>query len=187
MPFDFNNLFVGELVKLAPPQADDAEGFARWHQDAEYLRNVDTDIARLQPLAAFESGGYQPERNSASFRIRTLADDKLIGFIVIHSIEWGNQTGILSMGIGEADYRGKGYGGDALKLILRFAFYELNLYRVGLNVTSYNQRGIRAYEKAGFVREGVIRGQIHRDGQRYDLIWMGILREEWLKISGEKS
>ena len=85
----------------------------------------------------------------------------------------------MGIGIGERDCWGKGYGTDAMRVVLRFAFVELNLHRVGLNVFEYNPRAIRSYEKAGFVEEGRLRGFLHRNNRRWDLIFMGILRDEW--------
>ncbi|MBX3085106.1 MAG: GNAT family N-acetyltransferase [Anaerolineae bacterium] len=180
MTIELGSLFVGTLVRLAASTPDDVIAWTHWFSDGEFLRQMDTDYARLRSQREYERMLENSDGpNSVTFRIRAIEGDKLIGFIALHSIEWNNGTTLLSMGIGEADYRAKGYGTEALRLTLRYAFTELNLYRVGLNVISNNGRAIRAYEKAGFVREGVTRGQVHRDGQRYDLIWMGILREEW--------
>jgi RimJ/RimL family protein N-acetyltransferase len=67
-----------------------------------------------------------------------------------------------------------------MKVILRYAFRELNLRRVALDTFEYNPRAIRSYEKIGFVHEGRAREYLWRDGRRWDLIFMGILREEWL-------
>jgi len=66
-----------------------------------------------------------------------------------------------------------------LSLILNYAFNELNLYRVGLNVISSNERAFRAYRKAGFREEGRLRAAVYRDGQRQDRILMSVLRDEW--------
>ncbi|MXO81399.1 GNAT family N-acetyltransferase, partial [Paenibacillus sp. OT2-17] len=112
-------------------------------------------------------------------RLRTLADDVLIGFVAIHGIEWNNRSGQLAIGIGNTDYRGKGFGAEAVGLILRYAFYELNLNRVGLDVIEYNTQAIRTYEKAGFQLEGRVRSAVLRDGNSYDRIMMGILYSEW--------
>jgi RimJ/RimL family protein N-acetyltransferase len=98
---------------------------------------------------------------------------------VIHSIEWNNRSGLLAIGIGEQENRNKGYGSDALQLILRYAFHELNLNRVGLDVIEYNEKAIHTYEKAGFQHEGRLRAAVYRDGKSYDRILMGILRTEW--------
>jgi RimJ/RimL family protein N-acetyltransferase len=183
---DSRDLFRGRLVHLAAPAEDDAAAFARWSQDAEYLRALDTDYAR--PVSATEfaerSAPGRADSNTLEFRLRTLAEDRLIGFVALHCIEWNNQAAMLAIGIGEASYRGKGYGSDALQLILRYAFRELNLYRVGLDVTANNRAAIRAYEKAGFQQEGVMRRAVSRDGQRIDRILMGILRDEWLERTG---
>ena len=175
------NLFQGKLVRLAPSSRDDAEVFARWSQDPDYLRNQDTDYAR--PYSAetfierFNPGRENP--NAVMFDLRTVEDNRLIGFVAIHSIEWNNQAGLLAIGIGEPNYRGHGYGADALRLILRYAFDELNLHRVGLDVISNNAQAIRAYERVGFKQEGVQRESVFRDGQRHGRVVMGILRDEW--------
>ncbi len=174
------DLFRGQLVRLAAPRQEDAATLARWSHDAAYLRDVDTDYARPRPPEAFAPPGTA-DTNAIEFRLRTLDDDRLIGFVALHSIEWNNRAGLLSLGIGEPDYRGRGYGSDALRLILHYAFDELNLERVGLDVISNNAAAIRAYERAGFRREGALRSAVLRDGQHHDRILMGMLRDEWLE------
>ncbi|MGM1020821.1 MAG: GNAT family N-acetyltransferase [Bacillota bacterium] len=172
------NLFYGDRIKLAAVREEDAETMFKWGEDAEYLRNVDTDLALPYTLKQMESEG-SPSSNEVYFRLRTLADDVLIGFVAIHGIEWNNRIGQLAVGIGNADYRGKGYGAEAVRLILRYAFYELNLNRVGLDVIEYNEQAIRTYEQAGFQHEGRVRSAVLRDGNSYDRIMMGILYSEW--------
>jgi RimJ/RimL family protein N-acetyltransferase len=177
-----NPIFGGELVRLAAPQPEDSEQFARWSQDDEYMRLLDDDPVRPLALANFADFAT-PNPSDYYFHLRTLADDKLIGFVALFNIKWSNQAAEMAIGIGAPEYRGKGYGSDALRLILNYAFNELNLHRVELTVIAYNAGAIRAYERAGFVREGVKRQAIQRDGQRFDLIGYGILRDEWLARS----
>jgi RimJ/RimL family protein N-acetyltransferase len=172
------DLFHGRLLRLAAPRQEDTAALARWSHDAGYQRAVDTDYARPRPPQAFEGQGSDSP-NAIEFRLRTLEGDVLIGFVALHSIEWNNHAGVLSIGIGEAEYRGKGYGSDALRLALRYAFDELNLERVGLDVISNNEAAIRAYERIGFRREGAMRHAVLRDGVWHDRLIMGILRHEW--------
>lgn len=172
-------LLSGELVRLTWARPEDAEIMTRWREDAEYMRMVDTDWMR--PGSAEDSplgrAGVAP--NGVEFRIRAMPDDRLIGFVALHSIEWNNQVGEISIGIGCSADWGKGYGTEALRLALGFAFNELNLNRVWLTVIGYNTRAVRTYEKVGFRHEGVLRQAGLRDGKRYDLLAMGLLREEW--------
>jgi len=173
-------IFHGRLVRLAALRPDDAEQFARWAESSDYLRLVDTDMARL--LTAEELNEQQKAMrgpNAVDFAIRALGDDRLLGFAAIHSIEWKNGAGTLSIGIGDPQEWDKGYGTDAMRVLLRYAFDELNLHRLGLDVIGTNGRAIRVYEKVGFRHEGRRREAVLRDGRRADLVLMGILRQEW--------
>ncbi len=177
------DLFSGTLVRLTAPRPEDKETMARWTEDADYLRHLDASPARPRPVSYYDdSKDKDKDRNKEwfeyPFRIRTLAEDKLIGFVELE-VGWNNQVAWLGIGIGEPDFRDKGYGTDAIRTAVGYAFRELNVYRVGLNVFSYNARAIRCYEKVGFVREVAQRSALYRDGQRFDLIFMGLLRPEW--------
>lgn len=173
------DLFKGQLIRLAAPQPDDKEIIARWHNDAEYLRQLDSAPARPRPASYFDAGiDKSKDEHEFGFAIRTLADDKLIGYTELE-VYWSHQVAWISIGIGEADYRGKGFGTEAMRLTVAYAFRELNLYRLSLSVFSYNPRAVHLYEKLGFVHEGVMRSALYRDGQRHDMLIMGLLRPEW--------
>ena len=175
------NLFAGRLVRLVAPSREDAAILARWSEDASYLRAMDTDYAR--PVSELEfAKRLDPDQRDPKwieFHVRTLQDDRLIGFVALHTIEWNNATAMLSIGIGEPDYRDRGFGSEALQLVLNYAFAELNLFRVGLDVISTNDRAVHLYEKLGFQREGIMRRAVHREGRRHDVLHMGLLRDEW--------
>ncbi len=74
---------------------------------------------------------------------------------------------------------GQGFGREALGLLMRFAFDEVNLRRLSLTVFAYNTRAIRLYEGMGFVREGTFREFLVRDGQPHDMLLYGLLEREW--------
>ena len=174
-------LLQGTKVQLTALRADDAETIARWYQDIEYLRLQDTNIAH--PRNASTITTYLKEWNEASdtvaFGIRTVDKGALIGTTGLYEIEWANGVGWLGIGIGERAYWGKGYGSEALTLLLQYAFRELNFHRVQLTVVDYNKRAIAVYEKLGFKHEGVFREFGQRDGERYDMHLYGLLRSEW--------
>ena len=73
-----------------------------------------------------------------------------------------------------------------MRLIVQYAFLELNLRRVSLGLHAYNERALKSYEKVGFKLEGRMRGEGLRDGVRFDSLWMGILREEWFALQEAK-
>lgn len=179
-----NDLFKGKLIRLIAVRNSDAEEMASWQEHSDYLRKVDTDFALPKSIEALRERDQSKGAGNIEFRLRTLEEDKLIGFVALHGMEWNNQACLLAIGIGNPEYRGKGYGTEALNLILRYAFYELNLNRVGLDVISYNLPAIKAYEKAGFKVEGQMRSAVLRDGKQYDRVIMGILREEWMEKQG---
>jgi RimJ/RimL family protein N-acetyltransferase len=183
-----NDIFCGKRVRLSAENPETyAEHFSRWWHDSEYGRLLDIapghllSPKRTKKWIEEEIEKEQPEM--WLFGIRTLQDDKLIGFVDLSGTTPYGDT-FVGIGIGERDYWSKGYGTEAMKLVLRFAFIELGLHRVSLNVFDYNLRGIRSYEKAGFRHEGRVREMILREGQRSDVLYMGVLREEWIKQFG---
>ena len=178
-------LFRGELVRFVAAGPQLAAGlFAKWMRDSEFVRLLDTDPARLLSVDKykewFEKDLVEQQKNDELFfLIRTLEEDLTIGLIGLDGIQWVHGDAWVGIGLGERKYWGKGYGTDAMRILLRYAFEELNLHRLSLSVFEYNSRAIRSYEKVGFVIEGCARQFLNRDGRRYDMIFMGILRDEW--------
>lgn len=179
-----HNLYQGDLVRLKAVEPESmAEAYFRWSQDSEYWRLASSEPA--QPFSIkttkewLEEELYKDPPGFIMFAIHTLEDDRLIGDIGFEDEEMPDGESVVSVGIGaQADW-GKGYGTDAMHLILRYAFRELNRMRITLTVSEYNPRAIQSYLKAGFVEEGRLRGSELRAGRRYDLVYMGILREDW--------
>ncbi len=87
----------------------------------------------------------------------------------------------LFIGIGNKNIRGKGYGKEALKILLDYGFNDRDFHRIQLNVLEFNHGAIALYEKAGFKKEGVFREFVLREGSRYDLYLYGLLKREWEK------
>ena len=183
------DLFRGELVRLTAEEPEMlGRSISRWGRDSEYWRLLDDTPPQLwsakEIQAWFEEVKGPYAETGTGFFIRTLGDDRLIGFVGLWDVLWSHGDAELGIGIGEREYWGKGYGSDALQLILRYGFMEMNLSRITLGVFDYNKRALRSYEKAGFILEGRERKSVYRDRERADIVYMGMLRDEWLALSG---
>ncbi len=177
-----NNLFYGERVRLTALRPDDVATVTRWYDDGDFARMFQSSPAFPRSEAAIRRWIEDASRSSDhayAFAIRLLYSDDMIGYIEIDEIRWNHRSAWLAIGIGDAAHRGKGYGYEAMLLVLRFVFHEINLHRVQLNVFSYNAHAQRLYERLGFQREGVWREALLRDGVYHDLILYGLLAHEW--------
>ncbi|HLE92438.1 MAG TPA: GNAT family protein [Anaerolineales bacterium] len=181
------DVFTGKLVRLSAFDTEEmSKAFARWSLNSEYLRLLNSSPHRMQSARStakwMEKEVEEMSPASYFFSIRTLAEDKLIGELNLDVVNWPGRDAFVGLGIGETDYWSKGYGTDVMNILLRFAFTEINLRRVTLNVFEYNPRAIRSYEKAGFRHEGHVRNYLNREGRRWNELYMGILREEWMGL-----
>ncbi len=176
------NLLRGQRIRLNALGKLDIPLLAQWEEDLIFLRLFNSTLACPRSEAALAEWieGIGKTRDQIILAIRLIEQNKLIGILGFHAIEWTNQVAWLSLGIGDPGYWGQGYGYEAMQLALVYAFHELNLYRLNLTVFSYNTRAIKLYEKCGFKREGVYREYLQRDGQRYDMYLYGLLRQEWI-------
>ncbi len=183
-----SKLLEGELVRLTAANGEtDAAILARWSRDAEYARLLDTEPAfprsAQRAKEDIEQWIERERPDGIEFMIRKLDDNQLLGFVGLANIQWTHGDAFVGIAIGEREYWGKGFGTDAMRVMLHYAFTELNLHRVSLEVFEYNTRAQRSYQKAGFVVEGCERQYVQRDGKRYDVVNMGILREEWERMN----
>jgi RimJ/RimL family protein N-acetyltransferase len=186
------DIFAGKLVRLSAFDPEEmSKAFTRWNLNSEYQRLLNLSPHRMQSAKSNlkwmeeEVGEVSPA--SYFFSIRTLAEDKLIGGLDLDVVNWPGRDAFVGLGIGETEYWSKGYGTDIMNVLLRFAFTEINLRRVTLSVFEYNPRGIRSYEKVGFRHEGRTRKVLNKEGQRWDVLYMGILREEWMGLDTSRS
>lgn len=174
------NILEGKLVRLLPfDSKNDAQSFSDWQLDSEYMRLSDTGPVRVFTADAVRKFIEEEQADCISFAIRTCENNELIGSVELDGVHWANGDCFVGLGIGNREYWGKGYGSEALDLMLGYGFLALNLHRVSLNVFEYNTRAIRAYEKLGFVHEGRARSFMERNGKRWDILYMGILAREW--------
>ena len=117
------------------------------------------------------------------FGIETIQEQKLIGSLGLHNVDWRNRTAEFGIAIWNKQYWEQGLGAEATNLILKYAFEQLNLNRVELRVFEFNERAKAMYANVGFQQVGRRRKAIYRDGMYYDELLMDYLKEEWDKAA----
>lgn len=166
-------------VILSPVREQDLPLLHAWIND----RSLVLFSAPYHPVDEFDHRAWfeslQGRSDVVLFGIRLVESDELIGTCQLCNIHPVHRNSELRIRIGKREAQGLGYGGEALGLLLRHAFCDLNLERVYLWVFASNDRAIRLYESAGFKREGVLRNAAHIDGRYVNLIAMGVLRKEF--------
>jgi RimJ/RimL family protein N-acetyltransferase len=177
----------GKLVRLRSIERSDIEPIMKWVGDEEVTNFLGGEML-LGPLSRiaeekFIEHAAEPSPNSRLFVIETLADCRYLGSTDLHNISWVNRNAEAGIVIGEKSSWGKGYGTDAMRVLLRYAFDKLNLNRVSLRVFDYNPRAIASYERCGFKREGVLRQDKFLGGKYHDTIAMGILAHEFRALA----
>jgi RimJ/RimL family protein N-acetyltransferase len=174
-------MYRGEKVELSAVQREYLPKYVEWLNDWQVAQFLNPGIPLPFNLED-ETDWFENRRKSKEnliFAILTLDENKLIGNCGLHAVDLKNRGAVFGIFIGDKNYWGKGYGTDATRTLLRFAFEQLGLNRVELEVYAFNPRAMRAYEKAGFRRDGVRRQALYREGQFHDIYVMCILREEW--------
>ena len=179
----------GEKVYLRPPERDDVPLFVAWFSDADVLRHL---MMRAPMSVAMEEAWFErmltaDGKTDYHFVICLLADGRPIGTVRVNDIHERSGHAEFGIAIGEKEEWGKGYGTDALNAICDFGFGELRLERIELHVYAENERGRRAYVKAGFVHEGTLRRAHFARGQHQDVHLMSQLRDEWQALPRKKS
>ncbi len=184
-------LFEGKDVRFGPIDHEkDPQVESRWTHDSDFMRMYETNPARPMSAAMVKKNYEKLEKeieenkNVYYFAIRAREDDRLIGKAIINRIEWSNGVGWIRLGIGAGEDRRKGYGSQALRMLLRFAFAELNLFRVTAAVPEYNEAALALLKKFGFVEEVRRREAVERDGRRWDMLVFGLLNDEWQRQAG---
>lgn len=172
----------GERVALGPLHRGMLPVLERWEND---LRTADLGGDDPRPVtAATIAAEWEPllrgERPDwLGFAIYALPELQLIGHANLRDFSNSHGTAEFGITLGAVTERGKGYGTEAVRLLLDYAFQHLNVWNVWLDTASYNHGAIRAYEKAGFREIGRRRGARVAGGARHDIVLMDCTREDF--------
>lgn len=177
-------MFESERLRFRAFDAEvDVPVFQQWWKDPEIMQYQTANSIRLMQDETTEGKfhkWFQDDDSAVGFVMVLKETEEPIGFINLWGIRPKNQNAELGILIGRKDLWGQGLGKEALHLMLKYAFAELNLHRITLRVFSTNERAIRAYKSVGFVEEGRMREEIYRGGRWIDAVVMGILQREYL-------
>jgi len=173
-----SRFYVGERISLRALEPSDAAVIAPWFNDPQNWITLD----RCHPMSVlrereFIEHLYQSQSELVLGIVRA-ADDQLVGVTGLHQIDPVSRRAVFGILIGR-EYQNLGLGSEAVRLMARYAFFELNLNRISLSVYAFNRRGVRVYERAGFVREGCSRKSKWRHGAFHDELHYGLLRDDF--------
>ena len=174
-----NPVEIGELVYLRPIELDDIDGgWLSWVND----KRVSEQLTSVFPMTREDLARYYEDSKppgAAMFAVCTVEDDTYIGNARLSSIDWRHRKCTYGRLIGATEYRGKGHGTEALRLLLRYAFIRLGMNRVHTVVFAGNEASVRSNEKAGMKKEGVLRQALYHGGRYVDVVKFAMLRPEF--------
>ncbi len=170
---------VGKYCYLSPINAADAEKYTEWLNDLEVTKNLIISDRQINVQKEEEILNDMIKNGAQVFAIIDKEKDVLIGNCSLFKIDHPDRKAELGIFIGDKNYWDKGYGTEAIKLLLDYGFNILNLHNILLNVHSYNKRALKAYEKAGFKIIGRRRESLIMGGIKHDEIYLDILEDDF--------
>jgi RimJ/RimL family protein N-acetyltransferase len=168
----------GDRVVLRPIQASDHERLYELVETIEVRSLSSNDPPVPLSFEQFKARYEAAEEEAAGAWFVVEVDGEVVGECGLHSIEHYQQRAEVGISLGK-EYWGRGYGQDAVRTLLGYAFRTLNLEKISLHVIAGDERAVGAYRKAGFVEEGRLRSHLWYDGTRQDELVMSVLRDDW--------
>ncbi|SDI79931.1 Protein N-acetyltransferase, RimJ/RimL family [Ferrimonas sediminum] len=175
-------MIQGDCVRLRSLRVEDAAEFYRWSCDPEVVQYSLSSFSLPKSQAQYAQWLAQvnDERGSISLGIECTNSGELIGYAGIVGISQLNRCGEYFILIGDKRHWGRGVGTEVTRLVTEYGFRQLGLNRIELTAFANNPGAVRAYEKAGYVHEGVLRQAGFRHGRFMDKVMMAALANDWL-------
>jgi len=174
-------MLSGHLVRLRHLKEEDREVYQSWinERDLVILNSAYHPVSDICHKEWFDN--VTRRLDTVIFSIVDVESDRLIGSCYLASIHNVHRTAELQIRIGCSDYRGKGYGTEAVKLLLKHGFHDLNLNRIYLHVFEDNIAAIKTYDKCNFQEEGNLRKAVFINGKYKNVKILSILRDEFVE------
>lgn len=174
---------IGDKIYLSPKGTSDEEieRFTEWMNDFQ-VTDFTGRSGQITTLMTEKEWLENSAKNTENrnFNIIDLNENKLIGTIGLEHFNWICRSAVLGIFIGDKDYRGNGYGTEAINIMLEYGFKYLNLHSIRLDLLSVNERAHRCYLKCGFKDTGCSREEVFLNGKYYDKLHMDILENEFV-------
>lgn len=166
-------------LRLVPMGPEHFDGVWAMLADSEVMRLTATRATFTEQAIRDNLAALPNRADRADWAVLRKADERYLGEVVLNEFDVENESMNFRIALFGADVLGKGYGTQATEAVVSYGFDAVGLHRIELGVYAFNPRAQRAYEKAGFVREGVRREALLWDGERHDEIVMAVLRSDY--------
>jgi RimJ/RimL family protein N-acetyltransferase len=170
----------GENIALRTATSDDIDARLALGNDPEIIQMFGVSKNDVKPMTREKAAEWVQGIINNQYAWAIEVDDALLGEIRLDNVDLTDRRASMAIGMYDSNVLSKGFGTKAIRLLLQYAFAELNLHRIGIRVLAYNLRAIRAYEKSGFVIEGKEREAAFVNGAWHDDVMMGIVDREFL-------
>jgi RimJ/RimL family protein N-acetyltransferase len=169
----------GSRIYLSPYHPDDAEILTKWLNDSAVTDGLGDTFMNFNLMNEKQWLEDMLKKGEHAYAIVLTETDEMIGSMGLMDVKLACGSASIGIFIGEAEHRGRGYGTEAMKLLVGFAFDVLNLYNINLAVYDFNEGAYKSYIKVGFKEIGRRRGAYYLNNKRHDIIYMDITREDW--------
>lgn len=188
-PYMRQPFLVGDLIYLRVLEESDVNDvYLSWLNDHEVSRYL---VVGIFPSTADDVRrwvtSFEDRTKAVAFAIVDKTTNQHIGNVTLYDINWVDRTAEWGTMIGRKEYWGKGYGTEARRLMIGYAFQRLGLRKITAGNVADNVASIESNKKLGFKQEGLLREQVWADGKFHDVVRLGLLRRDWLEVSGNKS
>ena len=177
-----NPFIIGEKIYLRAPEEGDEKIIATTENHPDSRESLFYALPFNLDSIRDKWNKLRDDSNTIVLIICSKNPDKPIGIAAFHRIDWVGRMAIFYIAIADTENRSKGFGSEATKLIMDYAFNTLNLNRVQLHVAVENEKAIKVYKKTGFEIEGTLRQAMFREGKYHDFHVMGLLKDDYLKM-----
>lgn len=177
-------MLKGKLVRLREYRDEDIKTAQSYVNDAETVSSLVFTVPF--PYTYWDEqkavGKISALNDEYYFAVETLEDGRFIGGCGIKALDWKNSRLEVGIFIGDKRLRGKGYGTDAMRVMVAFIFNEMNINKIKLQVLAFNKGAIRSYEKVGFREEAILKDEVYRQGSYHDVVVMSIFSRDYFKM-----